>query len=135
MPEPARVPTACTPTCFTAVKMMPPGCIFVTMQPADELPLDDFNDWYNNEHGPNRLRLPFILNGLRYRATDGLRPEWMAVYDTPDLENFTQPAYTNLRTRSVQSQREMQIMPNIKISRAFYALEHERSKEGFRRPE
>jgi pimeloyl-ACP methyl ester carboxylesterase len=105
------------------------------MQPADDLPLDDFNDWYNNEHGPNRLRLPFILNGIRYKAIDGLKPEWMAMYDTPDLENFTRPAYTNLRTRSVQSQRETQIMPNIEIRRAFYSLESERSKANFLSPE
>jgi pimeloyl-ACP methyl ester carboxylesterase len=105
------------------------------MQPACDLSLDDFNDWYNNEHGPNRLRLPFILNGIRYRAIDGLKPEWMAIYDTPDLENFTLPAYTNLRTRSEQSQREIQIMPKIRISRAFYALEKERSKARFLRPE
>jgi pimeloyl-ACP methyl ester carboxylesterase len=105
------------------------------MQPGDGLHLDDFNDWYNNEHGPNRLRLPFILNGLRYRAVDRLEPEWMAIYDTPDLENFTLPAYTDLRTRGQQSQREIQIMPKIRIGRAFYALEHERSRSDFLRPE
>jgi pimeloyl-ACP methyl ester carboxylesterase len=105
------------------------------MQPADDLSLDAFNDWYNNEHGPNRLRLPFILNGLRYRAIDGLKPEWMAIYDTPDLENFTLPSYTKLRSRSEQSQREIEIMPKISISRGFYCLEEEESRKNFVRPE
>jgi pimeloyl-ACP methyl ester carboxylesterase len=105
------------------------------MQPGGDLSIDDFNDWYNNEHGPNRLRLPFILNGLRYRAIDRLKPEWMAIYDTPDLENFILAAYTKLRTRSEQSQRELQIMPKITISRWFYALESEQSRSNFRRPE
>ncbi|KAK5093469.1 hypothetical protein LTR16_007530, partial [Cryomyces antarcticus] len=60
-----------------------PGVLYVTMQPASSLPTAQFQDWYNNEHGPTRLRLSFIENGFRYRAKDlkeaGSKemPEWM----------------------------------------------------------
>ena len=47
-----------------------PGLLFVRMNPHDNLSPEEFHDWYNNEHGPMRLRLPCIENGFRYRALD-----------------------------------------------------------------
>ncbi|KAF2868056.1 Alpha/Beta hydrolase protein [Massariosphaeria phaeospora] len=106
-----------------------PGILYVTMQPKDTLPAAQFHDWYNNEHGPGRLRLPFCTNGFRYRATDlpkdahggtQEQPEWMAVYDMTDMDFLTQDVYTRLRKDPVQSQRERDTMKQIHVDRRFY---------------
>lgn len=81
---------------------------------------------YQNEHGPNRLRLPFCLNGFRYRAIDGAGspelPEWMAIYDFDELEHLTREPYMKLRSAPVQSQRERDTMKQIRIDRRNYDL-------------
>ncbi|KAF2673770.1 alpha/beta-hydrolase [Microthyrium microscopicum] len=100
----------------------PDGVLFVTMQPKETLALDDFNDWYNNEHGPNRLRLAFVENGFRYKAIDGLIPEFMAIYDIKDMSNLEKEIYTKLRAPPVQTQRERDTMKQITILRRFYDL-------------
>jgi pimeloyl-ACP methyl ester carboxylesterase len=96
------------------------GLLYVTMQPKDGLSLSQFNDWYNNEHGPNRLRLPFFETGYRYRAIDRQEPEFMALYDVDDMAWLDKEIYTRLRAPPVQSQRERDTMKQIKIDRRFY---------------
>ena len=82
------------------------------MQPQPSLPTAQFQDWYNNEHGPGRLRLPFCENGFRYCGTDlegsgkGM-PEWMAVYDITDMAEMNKETYLRLRRAGVQSQVEL----------------------------
>ncbi|EUC51278.1 hypothetical protein COCMIDRAFT_79333 [Bipolaris oryzae ATCC 44560] len=106
-----------------------PGILYVTMQPKEGLPEAQFHDWYQNEHGPNRLRLPFCNNGFRYRATDlesapgsKDKPEWMAVYDFDELEWLTREPYLKLRSAPVQSQRERDTMKQIFVDRRSYDL-------------
>ncbi|KAF2134937.1 alpha/beta-hydrolase [Dothidotthia symphoricarpi CBS 119687] len=106
-----------------------PGILYVTMQPKEGLPEAQFHDWYQNEHGPNRLRLPFCNNGFRYRASDlasqaGTKeqPEWMAIYDFDELEWLTREEYTRLRAAPVQSQRERDTMKQIFVDRRSYDL-------------
>jgi hypothetical protein len=55
------------------------GLLFAYTDPG-RVPLDEFNDWYDNEHGPARLTVPGISAGYRYRATDGQAPPWLALY-------------------------------------------------------
>ena len=121
-----------------------PGILYVTMQPQPSLPPAQFHDWYNNEHGPTRLRLPFIATGFRYRATDldddngapkQHLPEWMAVYDITDMAHLTREAYTRLRTEKVKSQREIEIMKQIAIDRKLLDLVRSWEAEGYRRLE
>ncbi|KAF2636323.1 alpha/beta-hydrolase [Massarina eburnea CBS 473.64] len=104
-----------------------PGILYVTMQPKDGLPEAQFHDWYNNEHGPGRLRLSFCQNGFRYRANDlenakgsQEKPEWMAIYDIEDMNYLTKDVYTRLRKAPVQSQRERDTMKEIHVDRRFY---------------
>ncbi|XP_014550335.1 hypothetical protein COCVIDRAFT_31893 [Bipolaris victoriae FI3] len=106
-----------------------PGILYVTMQPKEGLPEAQFHDWYQNEHGPNRLRLPFCNNGFRYRATDledapgsKDKPEWMAVYDFDELEWLTREPYLKLRSAPAQSQRERDTMKQIFVDRRSYDL-------------
>ncbi|KAF1922807.1 alpha/beta-hydrolase [Didymella exigua CBS 183.55] len=106
-----------------------PGILYVTMQPKEGLGDAQFHDWYQNEHGPNRLRLPFCNNGFRYRASDladaqGSRekPEWMAIYDFDELEWLTREPYQKLRSAPVQTQRERDTMKQIFVDRRSYDL-------------
>ena len=118
-----------------------PGILYVTMQPSSDLPISHFHDWYNNEHGPTRLRLPFVENGFRYRATDletqgtgtDDMPEWMAIYDITDMEELTRETYLRLREDNVKSQREKDVMKQIKVGRKLYDFVSERKGEGFMR--
>lgn len=116
---------------------MAPGLLYVTMQPQAGLSDAQFHDWYNNEHGPLRLRLPFIQNGFRYRATDldgpgkGL-PEWVALYDVTDMAELTRAPYTTLREPGVKSVREKETMAQIAVDRRIYDLLDDQHVEGFR---
>lgn len=108
-----------------------PGILYVTMQPKPNLSIDQFHDWYNNEHGPNRNRVPCVENGFRYRATDlenvggvgsDLMPEYLACYDITDMEDLKREPYISLRTDEVKSQREKDTMAEIKVDRKLYDL-------------
>ncbi|KAA8643731.1 putative alpha/beta hydrolase [Aspergillus tanneri] len=102
--------------------MAKPGLLYVTMQPRDSLPAAQFHDWYNNEHGPLRLRLPFVTNGFRYRATDGLEPEWVALYDVTDMNELTRESYQALRGDRIKTPREKATMAQIAVDRCVYDL-------------
>ncbi|KAF2688358.1 alpha/beta hydrolase-like protein [Lentithecium fluviatile CBS 122367] len=126
-----------------ASKNANPGILYVTMQPKDTLPPAQFHDWYNNDHGPTRLRLPWCQNGFRYRASDlengngaQEKPEWMAIYDIEDMDYLTQESYTRLRKAPVQSQRERDTMKQIHVDRRFYdALGEEWAAADFKKLE
>ncbi|KAF1945622.1 alpha/beta-hydrolase [Clathrospora elynae] len=109
------------------------------MQPKEGLPDAQFHDWYQNEHGPNRLRLPFCNNGFRYRATDlenapgsKDKPEWMAIYDFDELEWLNREPYTKLRSAPVQTQRERDTMKQIFVDRRSYDLLREWKSDDFK---
>lgn len=115
-----------------------PGILYVTMQPKPNLSVDQFHDWYNNEHGPNRNRLPCVENGFRYRATDlekvggtgsDSMPEWLACYDITDMDDLNREPYISLRTDAVKSQREKDTMAEIKVDRKLYDLVGEKVKK------
>ena len=44
--------------------------LYVTMQPSSDLPLAQFHDWYNNEHGRARLHFSFKENCFRHHTVD-----------------------------------------------------------------
>ncbi|KAK5174347.1 uncharacterized protein LTR77_001427 [Saxophila tyrrhenica] len=107
------------------VTMKGPGYLAVAIQPGAQTEEKAFHEWYNTEHGPLRLRLPFILNGNRYKADDGERPEWSAVYDVSDLSHLDTRIYTRLREE--RSQREKAVMSTFEsLDRKIYSLVSER---------
>ena len=98
-----------------------PGMLYVTMQPREGLSLDQFHEWYNNEHGPTRLRLPHIFtNGLRYRATDGEQPHFLAIYDVTSMAHLETRTYTDLRAN--RSPREAATIGEVDVDRKFFDL-------------
>ena len=98
-----------------------PGMLYVTMQPREGLSLDQFHEWYNNEHGPTRLRLPHIFsNGLRYRAIDGEQPHFLAIYDVTSMTHLLTPIYTDLRAN--RTPREAATIGQVDVDRKFFDL-------------
>ncbi|KAK8108248.1 uncharacterized protein PG998_010261 [Apiospora kogelbergensis] len=101
--------------------MSTPGMLAVTMQPQPDLPPAQFHEWYNNEHGPTRLRIPHIFgNGLRYRAADGQQPEFLAAYDVTRMSHLETETYTTLRAN--RSAREAATIGQVDVTRHFWDL-------------
>jgi hypothetical protein len=67
---------------------------FVYSSPGTVDPAE-FTDWYDNEHVPNRLVTPGFGAVARFRATDGMKPEWLATYEVKPGTLET-PAYKAL---------------------------------------
>ncbi|KAI1860366.1 uncharacterized protein JN550_011518 [Neoarthrinium moseri] len=110
--------------------MSPPGMLCVTMQPKPELPAAQFHEWYNNEHGPTRLRLPQIFtNGLRYRANDGKEPTYLAAYDVTAMSHLETETYTTLRAN--RSPREAETIGQVQVTRYFWDLVAEKQSPLF----
>lgn len=107
------------------------GLLYVTMQPKASLSASAFHDWYNNEHGPLRLRLPFVPNGFRYRAADAATPEWLAFYDISDMSELTKETYLALRGDGIRTQREKDVMAQIDVGRKLYDFLSERKIDGY----
>lgn len=53
---------------------------------------DSFNDWYVREHIPERVSVPGMLRGRRYRAATGT-PRYMAMYEAVTLDVLTSGHY------------------------------------------
>ena len=53
---------------------------------------DSFNDWYVREHIPERVSVPGMRRGRRYRAFDGT-PRYMALYEAADIGVLTTGIY------------------------------------------
>jgi hypothetical protein len=51
-----------------------------------------FYDWHDKEHIPERLAIPGFRRGRRY-ARPGHSPEWLTLYEADDLGVVTSPAY------------------------------------------
>lgn len=108
------------------------GLLYVTIQPNASLPASQLINWYQNEHGPLRLRLPFITNGFRYRAADAEAPEWLALYDITDMQELTGDTYMALRGDGIRTQREKDTMSQMAVDRKLYDLLVDRKAAGYR---
>jgi pimeloyl-ACP methyl ester carboxylesterase len=62
-------------------------------------------------------------------------PEWMAIYDITDMEELTKETYLRLREDGVKSQREKDVMRQIKVERKLYDFLGERKGQAFKKLE
>ena len=53
---------------------------------------DQFYDWHDKEHIPERLTIPGFRRGRRY-IKPGHSPEWLTLYEADDLDVVTSPEY------------------------------------------
>jgi hypothetical protein len=56
---------------------------------------DEFNDWYDTEHVPERLRIKGFLNAERWLGADDPKIS-IATYDLESLDVLKSPAYTSI---------------------------------------
>ena len=98
---------------------MPDGLLFVYTDPGT-VPAAEFNDWYDNEHGPARLTVPGITAGYRFHALDDLAPPWLAYYEF-ESGTLDSPRYKALAESA--SSREKSIMSSLAtLDRRVYEL-------------
>ncbi|OPX05381.1 hypothetical protein [Mycobacterium sp. AT1] len=71
---------------------MAEALLLAMMHPADD---DEYNAWADTEHLPERLRVPGILTGLRFRNT-APAPRYLNVYDLEDLAVLDAPDYVSI---------------------------------------
>jgi hypothetical protein len=74
---------------------MAAGLFYVYTEPGsvDEA---EFHDWYDHEHGPARLAVPGFGRAYRYRALDGEKPSWLALYELDRPDVIDSPEYKAL---------------------------------------
>ncbi|GAB2900660.1 hypothetical protein GCM10027093_41640 [Paraburkholderia jirisanensis] len=65
--------------------------LMVSMEPPASLE-EEFNDWYDTEHFPQRCALPGFRSGSRWVCLDGW-PRWMALYDLETIHALQSDAY------------------------------------------
>jgi hypothetical protein len=70
---------------------MAKGLLLVTMEPPSSLE-EEFNDWYDTEHFPQRRALPGFESASRWVCLDGW-PRWIALYDMADTGAVETPEY------------------------------------------
>ena len=93
---------------------MAPGFLAVLVEPGDQVSLNEFHDWCENEHIPLRLNhLPSFISCARYQSIDDIKPSWFAVYEIDDTKTFNDPSYTVLR--ETRSQREVDIAGRLGV--------------------
>jgi hypothetical protein len=93
---------------------MPPAFLVVFSEPGPNVTIDEFQDWYDNEHIPLRLNhLRSFLTGARYSASDSLHPSWIALYDVNDTATFQHESYTSLRVN--RSPREADVINRLEL--------------------
>jgi hypothetical protein len=93
-----------------------PGLLYVLTRPKASCE-KDYHEWYNTEHGPQRMQLDFVRNGYRYteapltESRDGQSGEeltYMAMYDLSRLSGLDGPEYTSMRSH--RSARETEVL-------------------------
>lgn len=54
--------------------------------------VDEFNDWYDTEHIPERLRVPGVLSAQRWLSADG-KPLSVGIYDLDSVQVLNSAPY------------------------------------------
>ena len=67
---------------------------------------DEFNRWYNEEHIPERLAIPGVLNAARYVALQG-GPKHLACYELTEPEAWSSPEWQKWLTDPTEWSKRM----------------------------
>ena len=73
---------------------MPNGFLLVMMHPPPAFE-EEFNEWYDTDHLPERLAVPGFLTARRFVCLDGW-PRFLALYDLTDVAVLASPAYLSV---------------------------------------
>lgn len=112
------------------------GLLLVFMNPGPTVSLEEFHEWYDNEHVPLRInRFSTFRSAVRYSVSSttyssqiqsekGPESEWGAFYTVSSNSTFSDPSYTSLR--SERSERETELFTRLAIvDRRIYRLEYD----------
>lgn len=69
----------------------PNGLLLASMEPPAGLE-EEFQDWYDNEHVPERVGIDGVLSGVRLVCVEGW-PRYVALYDLTSLDVLDGPGY------------------------------------------
>jgi hypothetical protein len=70
------------------------GLLLVMMEPTSQIE-EEFNEWLDTEHMPERLSVPGFLSGTRYTAVDGPLKH-LSIYDLENPEVLKSDAYAKI---------------------------------------
>ncbi|GAA6007517.1 uncharacterized protein JCM10292_003912 [Rhodotorula paludigena] len=91
-----------------------PGYLWVLSEPGAQATVEEFQDWYDNEHVPLRMQhISEFETGARYEAADGQKPGWAAAYDITSVALFSDNKYTRLRAN--RSPREGALVARLEV--------------------
>lgn len=79
------------------------GLMLALMEPTPEHE-EEFNDWYDSEHLPERAACPGFLTATRLVCVEGW-PRYGALYDLEDIDVLHQPDYLSFAGRRPWSAR------------------------------
>ena len=77
--------------------------VYTDVAPEHE---DEFNRWYNEEHIPERLSIPGVLNAARYSAVQG-GPKYLACYELAAPETWHSDAWQHWLKKPTEWSRRM----------------------------
>jgi hypothetical protein len=69
----------------------PKGLLMATMEPPAAME-EEFQDWYDTEHFPERQNYPGFETAHRWVCVDGW-PRWLATYDLASVDAVQTPQY------------------------------------------
>ncbi len=72
----------------------PVGLLLATMEPPANIE-EEFQDWYDSEHFPERQGCPGFLTAHRFVCVDGW-PRYLAMYDLEDVEVLRGDGYRKI---------------------------------------
>lgn len=79
------------PSASEAASASPSAILMVSMEPPAAME-DEFNDWYDTEHFPQRSALPGVQASSRWVCLEGW-PRWMALYELRHVGVLHSDAY------------------------------------------
>ncbi|KAH8833082.1 hypothetical protein DL96DRAFT_1584602 [Flagelloscypha sp. PMI_526] len=85
----------------------PQGLLFVLGEPGPDVSTDQFEDWFDNEHGLARIKLPGVHTTARYQALDGEPPSYLALYELDDLSVVTGAGWTSLYAKASDNEKQV----------------------------
>jgi hypothetical protein len=74
---------------------------------------DDFNQWYNTQHVPQRLALAGFQSAARYESLTG-EPKYLALYELEDARVLETPEYKKLGEHS--DAWDKRILPKLQVA-------------------
>ncbi|CAK5268115.1 unnamed protein product [Mycena citricolor] len=97
----------------------PQGMLFVAMEVSPVVTEERFNEWYDTEHVPIRLKVPGLNSVVRYKASDAQVPTWLTMYNCDNAGVVGSEAYTSLAALASDNEKDI-ASKTIGVSRRVY---------------